>query len=81
MIILKIILIIKPLSFELLVVLSTRTRAPRAGRVCVPFDPQQVDAFDAGGVPSIAQLVQEIDDRHAGDDKRPVNGARGWAVV
>jgi len=34
---------------------------PKTGRVCVPFNPAKVDKFDPGEVPTVLQLVDEID--------------------
>lgn len=34
---------------------------PKTGRVCVPFKPAQVDKFDPRDVPTVLQLVEEID--------------------
>jgi DNA primase small subunit len=32
---------------------------PKTGRVCVPIDPEKVDAFDPTAVPTVAQLTEE----------------------
>lgn len=34
---------------------------PKTGRVCVPVDPATVDAFDPANVPTVGQLLQELD--------------------
>lgn len=34
---------------------------PSTGRVCVPVDPRTVDEFDPSKVPTIGQLLSEID--------------------
>jgi DNA primase small subunit len=34
---------------------------PKTGRVCVPVDPQRVDEFDPTRVPTVQQLLQELD--------------------
>jgi DNA primase small subunit len=35
---------------------------PGTGRVCVPIDPRKVEDFDPLSVPTVTQLLQEIDD-------------------
>lgn len=35
------------------------------GRVCVPVEPSQVDEFDPAGVPTVGQLLRELDQTHA----------------
>ena len=34
---------------------------PKTGRICVPLDPASIDAFDPEGVPTVGQLLQELD--------------------
>ena len=34
---------------------------PKTGRVCVPVDPETVDTFDPANVPTVGQLLQELD--------------------
>src|SRR6267154_2591036 len=34
---------------------------PKTGRVCVPVDPNRVDDFDPNAVPTVMQLLQELD--------------------
>lgn len=34
---------------------------PKTGRVCVPVDPQAIDKFDPEKVPTIGQLLGELD--------------------
>ncbi|KII87772.1 hypothetical protein PLICRDRAFT_176544 [Plicaturopsis crispa FD-325 SS-3] len=34
---------------------------PKTGRVCVPVDPARVDRFDPAKVPTVAQLLRELD--------------------
>ncbi|KAI0641480.1 prim-pol domain-containing protein [Trametes meyenii] len=36
---------------------------PKTGRVCVPVDPRAIDAFDPAAVPTVAQLLRELDER------------------
>ncbi|KAJ9124275.1 hypothetical protein QFC22_001075 [Naganishia vaughanmartiniae] len=38
---------------------------PGTGRVCVPVEPSQVDDFDPAGVPTVGQLLRELDQTHA----------------
>ena len=35
---------------------------PKTGRVCVPVDPERIDEFDPGSVPTVGQLLRELDD-------------------
>lgn len=41
---------------------------PKTGRVCVPVDPENVDRFDPRGVPTVAQLLRELDVAGEGAD-------------
>jgi DNA primase small subunit len=34
---------------------------PKTGRVCVPVDPQRIDEFDPERVPTVGQLLHELD--------------------
>ena len=34
---------------------------PKTGRVCVPVDPNNVESFDPNKVPTVVQLLQELD--------------------
>jgi DNA primase small subunit len=34
---------------------------PKTGRICVPLDPASIDAFDPELVPTVGQLLQELD--------------------
>ena len=33
---------------------------PKTGRVCVPVDPSTIDEFDPEAVPTVGQLLQEL---------------------
>lgn len=35
---------------------------PKTGRVCVPVDPEKIEDFDPEKVPTVAQLLHELDD-------------------
>ena len=35
---------------------------PKTGRVCVPIQPQEIDAFDPFKVPTLPQLMEELDE-------------------
>jgi DNA primase small subunit len=34
---------------------------PKTGRICVPVDPEKIDEFDPHTVPTVGQLLQELD--------------------
>jgi DNA primase small subunit len=34
---------------------------PRTGRICVPVDPETIDEFDPELVPTVSQLLRELD--------------------
>ncbi len=34
---------------------------PKTGRVCVPVDPRTIDKFDPARVPTVSQLLNELD--------------------
>jgi DNA primase small subunit len=34
---------------------------PATGRICIPVNPRDVDSFDPDGVPTIGQLLRELD--------------------
>jgi DNA primase small subunit len=35
---------------------------PKTGKVCVPVDPERIDEFDPESVPTVHQLLSELDD-------------------
>ncbi|KAF9225870.1 prim-pol domain-containing protein [Gyrodon lividus] len=41
---------------------------PKTGRVCVPVDPADVDLFDPRAIPTVAQLLSELDSAGEGAD-------------
>ena len=34
---------------------------PKTGRICVPIDPEKIDEFDPELVPTVSQLLRELD--------------------
>ncbi|KAF8995444.1 prim-pol domain-containing protein [Cyathus striatus] len=44
---------------------------PKTGRVCVPVDPDEIEHFDPDTVPTVVQLLHELDEvvKSAGQDK------------
>lgn len=42
---------------------------PKTGRICVPVDPDTVDSFDPATVPTVAQLLLELDEKAPDDDR------------
>ena len=34
---------------------------PKTGRICVPVDPEKIDEFDPDLVPTVGQLLRELD--------------------
>lgn len=52
---------------------------PATGRVCVPVDPSRVDEFDPENVPTIGQLLRELDDLSSNtaktEESEALNGA------
>ncbi|KAK3234373.1 hypothetical protein CYMTET_55370 [Cymbomonas tetramitiformis] len=48
---------------------------PKTGRVCVPMDPAKADQFDPADVPTVAQLLNELDEHEANYGKE--NAVKG----
>jgi len=42
---------------------------PKTGRVCVPIRPKLVDSFDPFTVPTLDQLMDELDEHHASEQE------------
>lgn len=42
---------------------------PKTGRICVPLDPASIDEFDPERVPTVGQLLQELDAMTRSDDQ------------
>ncbi|CCM00228.1 uncharacterized protein FIBRA_02256 [Fibroporia radiculosa] len=51
---------------------------PKTGRVCVPVDPADVDTFDPERVPTVAQLLQELDKIPAAADSGATEHHSDW---
>lgn len=49
---------------------------PATGRVCIPVDPQNVASFDPGTVPTVGELLGQLDSagRAEGEPGRERNG-------
>ena len=48
---------------------------PNTGRVCVPIDPQKMEDFDPFSVPTLPQLMRELDDYR--DDSTDDSATKG----
>ncbi|KDQ50344.1 hypothetical protein JAAARDRAFT_200027 [Jaapia argillacea MUCL 33604] len=51
---------------------------PKAGRVCVPVDPQLIDDFDPEKVPTVGQLLKELDKVAATQDMEGTEHNSDW---
>ncbi|KAF8160932.1 hypothetical protein B0H34DRAFT_795779 [Crassisporium funariophilum] len=53
---------------------------PKTGRVCVPLDPQTIDEFDPESVPTVGQLLAELDAIGKAEDptKDHTSGHKDW---
>ena len=47
---------------------------PKTGRVCVPIDPSVVEDFDPESVPTVSQLLQELEAANAGEETEEHGG-------
>jgi DNA primase small subunit len=54
---------------------------PGTGRVCVPIDTRALDEFDPFGVPTVLELLSEIDDWEEANGNQPVASAEGEKKV
>jgi DNA primase small subunit len=59
---------------------------PKTGRVCVPIDPAMVEAFDPEKVPTIGQLLTELDelipvDGQEASGESLLRCATHWALI
>ena len=50
---------------------------PKTGRVCVPVDPRTVDKFDPARVPTVQQLLRELDSASASAPPTAASGETG----
>ena len=50
---------------------------PKSGRVCVPIDPKDPEAFVPEEVPTVLQLLQEIDEWDAKNKGAATEGEKG----
>ena len=41
---------------------------PKTGRVCVPVDPSEIDEFEPENVPTVGQLLRELDEAKESSD-------------
>ena len=49
---------------------------PKTGRVCVPVDPTKIDEFDPARVPTVGQLLKEVDEAMVINSEDGDEGAR-----
>ncbi|VEL14681.1 unnamed protein product [Protopolystoma xenopodis] len=48
---------------------------PKTGMVCVPFDPARFDDFDPAAVPTLDQLIHELNELNNPSDKKDLSSA------
>ena len=49
---------------------------PKTGRVCVPVDPTRIEEFHPGKVPTVGQLLKEIDEAMVTNNEDSAEGAQ-----
>jgi DNA primase small subunit len=49
---------------------------PKTGRVCVPVDPTRIDEFDPATVPTVGQLLKEVDEAMVINNEDGAEGAQ-----
>jgi len=49
---------------------------PKTGRVCVPVDPTRIEEFDPATVPTVGQLLKEIDETMMTNNEDGAEGAQ-----
>ena len=49
---------------------------PKTGRVCVPVDPTRIEEFDPARVPTVGQLLKEIDEAMVINSEDGTEGAQ-----
>ena len=51
---------------------------PKTGRVCVPVDPRTIDEFKPEAVPTVGQLLRELDQAKDTGDAEHRSGQCAW---
>ncbi|KAA0034894.1 amino acid permease 3-like [Cucumis melo var. makuwa] len=54
---------------------------PKTGRICVPIDPEHCDEFDPTTVPTVAQLLEELNAADMEVDSETANGKIGGSLT
>jgi DNA primase small subunit len=54
---------------------------PKTGRICVPVDPERVDEFDPARVPTVGQLLRELDAAASESDTEEHSGMSSWSIL